>query len=173
MSATVHHPAAPSAAPNWDFDLGVPGFRYSDLNRVRRLQALDSVFREELAKADPALSSRFEAFRNDGDGPEKTKDASDVIVAVAPHFGRFVARLFKIEPETSALDQYARDEGRLFELKKKFLLPKVLRKAPDAAALAAMDVAALEKAYDAVVATRNPRARLNDPERTLGETGMA
>src|SRR2546427_4041374 len=35
----------------WNIPLGVPGFRYADLNRVRRLEALDRAFLESLCGA--------------------------------------------------------------------------------------------------------------------------
>ena len=41
-----------SAATAWNFPLGINGFRYADLNRVRRLIALDQLFRDELRAAD-------------------------------------------------------------------------------------------------------------------------
>ena len=45
-----------SKATAWNFPLGIEGFRYADLNRVRRLMSLYQVFRDELRAADPVLS---------------------------------------------------------------------------------------------------------------------
>ena len=42
-------------AAGWNFQLGVPGFRFADLNRVRRIASLDEIFREELKLHDPDL----------------------------------------------------------------------------------------------------------------------
>ena len=43
----------------WNIPLGVPGFRYADLNRVRRLEALDAAFRAELREHDPTLAAGY------------------------------------------------------------------------------------------------------------------
>ena len=51
--ALRHLPENPRAeARAWNLQLGVPGFKYADLNRVRRVEALDRVFLDELQKAD-------------------------------------------------------------------------------------------------------------------------
>jgi NADPH-dependent glutamate synthase beta subunit-like oxidoreductase/NAD(P)H-flavin reductase len=173
MSHTVHHPPKASGPKSWDFDLGLPGFKYGDLNRVRRLAALDRVFRDQVAAADPKLSEEFERYRA-GQGPTERREVSDLLIRVAPHLGRFVGRLFKIDREAEALNAWTREEGRLFEWKKKFLLPRVLRKSPPAAALDDMDLATLEREYEALVVRRFSHLRAaGDPERTLGEVGLA
>jgi hypothetical protein len=46
-------------AAGWNFPLGIPGFRFADLNRVRRIAALDEVFRQELKAADATLATRM------------------------------------------------------------------------------------------------------------------
>ena len=50
-------------AAGWNFPLGIAGFRFADLNRVRRIAELDSVFRQELKAADPDLSDDYEEYR--------------------------------------------------------------------------------------------------------------
>src|SRR6266571_4038133 len=47
----------------WNIALGVPGFRYADLNRVRRLEALDRAFLESLRGEGSGLASAFETWR--------------------------------------------------------------------------------------------------------------
>jgi hypothetical protein len=47
----------------WNVPLGVPGFRYADLNRVRRLEALDGAFLAALRSEDAALAADLEAYR--------------------------------------------------------------------------------------------------------------
>ncbi len=176
-SHTVHHPAHATPPKSWDFDLGVPGFRYGDLNRVRRLAALDQAFRADLAAADAPLAAEFERYRAGGAAPALDRKAvSDLLIRVGPHLGRFVARLFAIEPAVAHLNAWTCDEGKLFEWKRRFLGSKVLRKSPTPEALAAMDPAALERDYEAVVRARLPEAAgspLADPERTLGQVGLA
>jgi hypothetical protein len=47
-----------STATAWNFPLGIEGFRYADLNRVRRLMSLYQAFCDGLRAADPALAER-------------------------------------------------------------------------------------------------------------------
>src|SRR4051794_15924529 len=57
----LHLPSSSrSAATSWNFPLGIDGFRYADLNRVRRLMAFYEVFRTELRAADLLLAERYE-----------------------------------------------------------------------------------------------------------------
>ena len=49
-----------SMATAWNFPLGIEGFRYADLNRVRRLMALHQVFCDDLQLVDPALAQRYQ-----------------------------------------------------------------------------------------------------------------
>jgi NADPH-dependent glutamate synthase beta subunit-like oxidoreductase/NAD(P)H-flavin reductase len=162
-----HHASRRSDQNVWDFALGLPGFRYGDLNRVRRLEALDRAFRDDLAAADPALAAEFEAYRAArGEGLAPVAESS-LLVRVAPHLGRFVARLFRIDEARATLAGRDRDDARIFEWKKKFLAPRVLRKEPDDAALAALDLAALEREAAAIGAA-GP-----DEERAIAEVGLA
>src|SRR5437016_6221019 len=95
----LHLPSSSrSAATSWNFPLGIEGFRYADLNRVRRLMALYQVFRAELRSADPALSERYERSCEGyarGEGHEDTP----LLIDVARHIEGFIARLFHIEKE--------------------------------------------------------------------------
>src|SRR5262245_30099517 len=87
----------------WNMPLGVAGFRYADLNRVRRLEALDRAFLGKLRAADAELAGRFEAWRA-GAAIEKLPE-SELIMAVALHLARFVAKLFHIGADHDALNR--------------------------------------------------------------------
>jgi NADPH-dependent glutamate synthase beta subunit-like oxidoreductase/NAD(P)H-flavin reductase len=159
--------------PSWNLRLGVPGFRYADLNRVRRLAALDQTFRDELRGADPTLSAEYEAYREvRGEGYDAQR-ASGIIVKVGAHVGPFVARLFHIEAAYDALKRRTLDEGRVFDWKKRVIDKRVLRPVPSPQESAAWDVPALETAYRAFVARRVGESWKSDPERELAEAGLA
>src|SRR5437870_3529090 len=118
-----------SAATAWNFPLGINGFRYADLNRVRRLIALDQLFRDELRAADAPLSQQFERAREEfarGSGRED----SDLLIAVARHLDHFLARLFHIETEVDQLNRRTADDRTVFEFKKRFLDRLVLKAPP-------------------------------------------
>src|SRR6185295_9206994 len=109
----------------WNIALGVPGFRYADLNRVRRLESLDRAFLESLRAEDAGLASALEAWRADG-GLEKLEE-SKLLMAVAPHLGRFVARLFHVEAEHEALCARVRGDQLLSQWKKNFVERRVFK----------------------------------------------
>jgi len=98
MNMCICLPVREAWATAWNFPLGIEGFRYADLNRVRRLMALYQVFRDELRSADAALAGRYEQSCDlyaRGEG----KEDSQLLIDVARHLDRFIGRLFHIEKE--------------------------------------------------------------------------
>lgn len=170
----LHLPSASrSAATHWNFPLGLPGFRFADLNRVRRLMALDQAFRDDLAHDDPALAAKLEAARKEGKGAEHTPELSDLLVAVGRHVDRFIAKLFKIEAAVEAMNGETHDDGAIYRCKREFLDRRVLKSPPSPAEVAALDPVELEFAYREVVAeVLEPSALTADPERELAETTL-
>ncbi len=155
-----------NSATAWNFPLGIDGFRYADLNRVRRLQSLLQVFRDELRAADPDLARRYE---QSGSGPEDTP----LLIDVARHLDRFIGRLFHIEKEVFNLNRRTTDDSTVFEFKKRFLDRLVLKAPPATAELTAMNIADVEFRYRervAEVLTRGEWA--TDPERELAEVAL-
>jgi len=110
-------------AAGWNFPLGIAGFRFADLNRVRRIASLDQVFRDELRAKDALLSERYEAYRACSGQGYESKAASDIIVSTALVLGSFIARIFQIEAEYRHLQETVLSNGRIFEWKKKFFRP--------------------------------------------------
>src|SRR5882672_3219545 len=100
----LHLPSSSrSAATAWNFPLGIEGFRYADLNRVRRLMALYQMFRDELRATDPALADRYQ-HSCDQYSRGKGKEDTPLLIDVARHLDRFLARLFNIEKEVHDLN---------------------------------------------------------------------
>ncbi len=161
-------------AAGWNFPLGIPGFRFADLNRVRRIAELDGVFRQELKAADPDLSTVYEEYRLVAGQGYEAIAASDILIRVAPHLGRFVARIFHIEAEHQALQQRIVGDGRIFEWKKKYLDKQVLKQQPSPEEMHRWDLSELEFDYRALVDRRLSHAPFaEDPERELAEAGLA
>jgi NADPH-dependent glutamate synthase beta subunit-like oxidoreductase/NAD(P)H-flavin reductase len=166
----VHLPSSPrSMATAWNFPLGIEGFRYADLNRVRRLMALYQVFRDDLRSADPALAERYEHSCDQysrGEGREDTQ----LLIDVARHLDRFIARVFHIEKEVNVLNRRTADDRTVYEFKKRFLDRLVLKTPPAPQELAAMNIADVEFRYRERVAEILTRGEwANDPERELAE----
>ena len=169
----LHLPSSSrSTAMAWNFPLGIEGFRYADLNRIRRLIALYHVFRAELRAADPALAERYEQSCDEharGEGKEDT----ELLIDVGRHLDHFIARLFHIEKEVNELNGHTTDDRAVFEFKKKFLDRLVLKAPPTAQELAAMHIADIEFRYRERVAEILTQGEwANDPERELAEVTL-
>jgi NADPH-dependent glutamate synthase beta subunit-like oxidoreductase/NAD(P)H-flavin reductase len=158
-----------SAAASWNFPLGIEGFRYADLNRVRRLMALLQVFRDEVRAVDPALADRYDQGCDEYARREGTEDTA-LLIDVARHLDAFIGRMFHIEAEVNALNKCTTDDRTVYDFKKRFLDRLVLKGPSLANAVAAMNIAEVEFRYRervAAILTRGEWA--NDPERELAE----
>lgn len=166
----MHLPSSSrSMATAWNFPLGIEGFRYADLNRVRRLMALDQVFQAELRSTDPALAQRYEASRTAYERGAGTED-SELLIDVARHLDAFVARLFHIAKEVEELNGRTAEDRTVCEFKKRFLDRLVLKTPPPPQEVADMHIADLEFRYRERVAEILTRGEwASDPEREMAE----
>src|ERR1700722_16268548 len=166
----LHLPSSSrSMATAWNFPLGIEGFRYADLNRVRRLMALYQLFRDELRLADHALAGRYEQSCDQysrGEGKEDTQ----LLIDVARHLDRFIARVVDIDEEVHELNRRTADARTVYDFKKRFLDRQVLKTPPAPQELAAMNIADVEFRYRESVAEILTHGEwANDPERELAE----
>ncbi len=115
---------APAAGS--DLELAIPGFQYADLYDPDRLRELAGVFYEEVGKADPLLLSAWSSYQA---GPDRIqpRQVSDLLVRMAPHLSRFLARLFGVEEETFLLRESTRAQDPIFRFKVDFLRRRVQR----------------------------------------------
>jgi NADPH-dependent glutamate synthase beta subunit-like oxidoreductase/NAD(P)H-flavin reductase len=155
-----------STATSWNFPLGIDGFRYADLNRVRRLMALHQAFREELRSADPAVAERYEQAGS-------CEPDTELLIAVARHLDSFIGRLFHIEKEVNDLNRRTADDKTVFEFKKRFLDRLILKAPLNPHELVGMNIADVEFRYRERVAEILMRGEwANDPERELAEVAL-
>ncbi len=91
------------------------------------MQALDGLFRAELASASADLSARFEAYRN-GE-PITPPQESALLIDVARPLAAFLARLFQVEPARQAFLDTAAREAAIFRLKT-FIGRRAMKKYP-------------------------------------------
>ncbi|MGZ8136316.1 MAG: pyridine nucleotide-disulfide oxidoreductase, partial [Methylococcaceae bacterium] len=90
--------------------LGIPNFTYSDLYDAERLQDLLEVFDASVKHHDVELYEQFAAYRqNQGEGltPE---EISELLVAMGPYVGKFVAKLFNVTEQHQAQGNKIKDE---------------------------------------------------------------
>ncbi|HEX6125664.1 MAG TPA: FAD-dependent oxidoreductase [Pyrinomonadaceae bacterium] len=90
---------------DFDFELGIPGFKYSDLFDPVRFVDLSTAFYGEIAEKEPVL---YEALRKyiDGRGAGfEKRAASKILTDAAPFLSDFVARMFGVTKERSDLER--------------------------------------------------------------------
>ncbi len=130
-----------------DFPLGVEGFTYGDLHRPARLRALAEAFYAEVGREDAALhASLAEYVGSRGENLKGTRAESELLIAAAPHLSRFVARLFRIEPERERLAESIRAQDPVFQFKQ-FVQRRATKSFP-AEKAAAVDVEVTDAALE-------------------------
>ena len=90
--------------------LGLPGYTYSDLYDPTRLKDLAEEFDRSVQRQNPELFSAFDAYRSTLGQDIKPEEVSELLVAMAPHVGEFVARLFNVEAERESQQAAIRGE---------------------------------------------------------------
>jgi NAD(P)H-flavin reductase/NADPH-dependent glutamate synthase beta subunit-like oxidoreductase len=106
--------------------LGIAGFTYADLHVPARLRELYEVFCREVAERDPAFWSEWDAYRAAPDAPRSPQQRSDLIVRMAPHVSRFVARLFQADDAVAAIQDATAQLDPLFRFKVDFVRKRAL-----------------------------------------------
>lgn len=96
------------------------GLQFADLYRRDGLLRVDAAFSEHLATADAALASRLTTARAAPDSLD-LKSESTMLLDLAPHLDRFVARLFGIADEVLALSGRHDELAPLYEVKRRFV----------------------------------------------------
>ncbi len=88
-----------------DFELGIEGFRFSDLFDAVKLKELAERFYADVEKDDAVLHSALAKYiASRGHGYER-KVESKILTDSAPYLSDFIARLFKISSERSELEK--------------------------------------------------------------------
>ena len=88
-----------------DFELGIPGFRYSDLFDAFKLRELAENFYAELSENEPILYDALTKYiAAHGVGYEKRAE-SKILTDAAPYLSEFIVRMFGIEAEHQELEK--------------------------------------------------------------------
>ena len=100
--------------------LGIDGFSFEDLYRSEGLERLHARFLKDLEQTDPALATRFAAYRAAKGENEKGPQQSDLLIQVAAHVSRFVGQLFGVHGQLGALQkeltgQIAKHDVRIYD----------------------------------------------------------
>jgi NADPH-dependent glutamate synthase beta subunit-like oxidoreductase/NAD(P)H-flavin reductase len=102
------------------------GFRFAELFDAAHLMRLDRQFLDALRDEAPELFDRLQSYR---DAPDEVpaSAASGLLVGLAAHLERFIARLFGIEAELAASKTATRSHDPVMAFKKEFVLRRARR----------------------------------------------
>ena len=101
MTATFEVETA--AARGHDFNLGIAGFRYSDLYRAEKLKELAETFYAEVGEENPLLHEALTKYIAARGADYEPKTESKILTDAAPYLSDFIARLFGVTKERENL----------------------------------------------------------------------
>src|SRR5258705_4450876 len=106
-----------------------PGFglTFGDLYANSGLVRLDNAFLEHLAMVDGSLRDRLRAARADPAALGRLAE-SELLLSLAPHLEDFIARLFGVETEVTALQAAQNELAPLFACKRQVVQRKALNR---------------------------------------------
>jgi NADPH-dependent glutamate synthase beta subunit-like oxidoreductase/NAD(P)H-flavin reductase len=101
------------------------GIAFPDLYEREGLLRVDAAFLDFLGGIDAALRERLAAARQ---APLSGKAESDLLIALAPHLEDFVARLFGVEAEVTALAERHNELAPIYSVKRLFVQRRAMHK---------------------------------------------
>lgn len=111
----------------YDFELGIEGFNYSDLYSFERLEDLLQAFYDYAAQTDPTLWQEWQRYRDlKGEG-YAAKTESQLIVRMAPLLQQFLTRCFRLETDIAHVKQRTERDLRIAALRT-FVQRRALKK---------------------------------------------
>ncbi len=162
-----------------DFDLGIDGFRYSDLYDAAKLRALAEKFYGTVSKENPILGEALTKYiENRGKGYEKRVE-SKILTDAAPYLSEFIAQMFDINSERERLQKAIADQNPIWKYKffvqrraiKKFSAEKIveLNEVELTEALRELQFAAFDESvvYDEELAVAHIVEKLTEAEEAL------
>jgi len=151
--------------------LGIPGFEFGDLHDPIRLVDLSRAFDDYLRERNAALFDEFRAYHETrGDGMA-AETVSDILVRVAPHVGKFIAQLFKLESECAAQREAILDEIDTVFVYRNEVVGKLKRIFRGADATA-WDKNSIVESVELLKRIAFPETATDDPERALARVAV-
>ncbi len=122
--------------------LGVPGYTYADLFDPAKLATLTEEFDRWFSARAPEAHAEFARYRDARGEGMTPQQASDALIAAAPHVSAFVQRLFGIEADAGVLRDAILADDPVWKLKKEFTKKRVFKADAGKAFLHGPEVAA-------------------------------
>jgi hypothetical protein len=102
---------------SYDFELGINGFRYSDLFDAPKLAELAEVFYKEVEESDPLVHAALTKYiAAHGRGYEKRVE-SKILTDAAPHLSNFIAKMFRNVRERDELKREILNQNPVWQYK--------------------------------------------------------
>src|SRR5438445_13507138 len=89
----------------YDFDLGISGFRYSDLFDAVKLAELTDTFYSDVELREPVVGEALKKYTAAAGVGFEPRAASKILTDSAPFLSDFVSRLFGIRDERAELEK--------------------------------------------------------------------
>ena len=102
---------------NCDFDLGIVGFKYSDLFDAKKLKEIAEKFYDEVKKENPILHDALIKYIENRGADYEPKVQSKILTDSAPYLSEFVAGMFGISGEREELKRKIGEQNPLWTYK--------------------------------------------------------
>jgi NADPH-dependent glutamate synthase beta subunit-like oxidoreductase/NAD(P)H-flavin reductase len=106
-----------TSAQSHDFELGIPGFRYSDLYDAERLRELAEKFYAEVKEKEPLLYEALMQYIEARGENYEPRVESKILTDAAPYLSDFIARLFGINRERDQLRREITEQNPIWKYK--------------------------------------------------------
>ena len=100
-----------------DFDLGIVGFRYSDLFDPIKLKELAEKFYQDVAEKDPLLHTALTKYISARGKGYENRVSSKILTDSAPHLSEFIARMFGITKEREEQEAQILEQNPIWKYK--------------------------------------------------------
>jgi len=101
----------------YDFDLGIEGFKYSDLYDAAKLGEIAEKFYGELEVNEPILHQALTGYIDARGRNYEKKVESKILTDAAPHLSAFVARMFNVVSERAELLRLVNEQDPIWTYK--------------------------------------------------------
>ena len=118
MTGTSKNELAPvSDAVDYDFNLGITGFKFSDLYEAAKLGELAEKFYAEVKEANPILSEALTKYIAGRGQNYEPKVESKILTDAAPYLSDFIARMFGASREREDLQNEILEQNPVWAYK--------------------------------------------------------
>jgi NADPH-dependent glutamate synthase beta subunit-like oxidoreductase/NAD(P)H-flavin reductase len=145
-----------------DFDLGIEGFKFSDLFDAEKLKEIAEKFYDALKKTEPILHEALMKYINTGCKGYEKKVESKILTDAAPYLSEFVAQMFNISGERNELLRVINEQDPIWTYK--FFVQRRAIKKFKAEDLAAFDEAEISTALNELKYAAFSDALIHDEE---------